>query len=108
VKENAITREEVVAPDLPPQIGGFIMSDYSFIFFLDKLRPAATRMLTSQDRISYQEYDEKRKEMMTYQRYFFARHKVPHEQVGKVLAQREPANLRAAWQKVIAARKVTK
>jgi hypothetical protein len=108
VKDNAITREEVVTPDLPPAIGGFIMSDYSFIFFLDKMRPAATRMLTSSDRISYQEYDERQKQMVTYQRYFFARNKVPSEQAGQVLAQREPANLRAAWEKVKAARKVTK
>jgi len=108
VAEGKITKEENVIPDLPPSIGNFIMSDYSFIFFLNRQRPVASRMLTRMDFMAITEYDEKAKKDVTYRRYFFARNKVPSEVAETALQQYEPANLRAVWDKVKAARKVAK
>lgn len=100
VVEGKISLEETVSPDLPQGIGNLIMSDYSYIFFLNKKKPYATRMLTQMDSEAVSEYDEQQKKTVTYQRYYFARHKIASELVGKVLKPYEPADLRAVWEKV--------
>jgi len=105
VVEGKISLEETVAPDLSQGIGNLVMSDYSFIFFLNKKKPFATRLLTAMDSESVTEYDEQQKKTVSYQRYYFARHKMPHELVGKgILKLYEPADLRAIWEKVKAAK----
>lgn len=105
VVEGKISLEETVAPDLSQGIGNFVMSDYSYIFFLNKKKPYTTRMLTQMDAEAVTEYDEQQKKTVTYQRYYFARHKIPHELVGKGLIKPyEPADLRAVWERVKAAK----
>lgn len=105
VVEGKISLEETVMPDLSQGIGNFIMSDYSYIFFLDKKRPPSARMLTSLNNEAVTEYDEQQRKQVTYQRYYFARHKIPAELVGKgIIKQYEPADLRAVWEKVKAAK----
>lgn len=105
VVEGKISLEETVMPDLSQGIGNLIMSDYSFIWFLNKKKPVETRLLTEMDNEAVTEYSETAKMNVTYQRYYFARSKVPSELVGKVIKKYEPANLRAVWDKVMAARK---
>lgn len=104
VVEGKISLEETVSPDLSQGIGNLVMSDYSFIFFLNKKKPYATRLLTKMDSETLTEYDEQQKKSVSYQRYYFARHKVPNELVDKVLKMYEPADLRAIWEKVKAAK----
>jgi len=104
VVEGKISLEETVSPDLSQGIGNLVMSDYSFIFFLNKKKPFATRMLTEMDSEAVTEYSETAKSNITYQRYYFARSKVPAELVGKVLKKNEPADLRGIWERVKAAR----
>lgn len=105
VVEGKISLEETVMPDLSQGIGNLIMSDYSFIFFLNKKKPFASRLLTDMDSEAVTEYSETAKTNITYQRYYFARSKVPNEMVGKIIKKYEPANLRDVWNRVIAARK---
>ena len=105
VVEGKISLEETVMPDLSQGIGNLIMSDYSFIFFLNKKKPFATRLLTEMDSEAVTEFSETAKTNITYQRYYFARSKVPAEMVGKVIKRYEPANLRDVWNRVLAARK---
>ena len=105
VVEGKISLEETVAPDLSQAIGNLVMADYSYIFYLDKKRPPASRMLTAMNSEAITEYDEKQKKTVTYQRYYFARHKIPSELAGKgIIKLYEPADLRAVWNKVKAAK----
>lgn len=105
VVEGKISLEETVSPDLSQAIGTFVMADYSYIFFLDKKKPFKERLLTTMNSEAITEYDEKAKKNLTYNRYYFARHKIPAELVGKGLIKMyEPADLRAIWNKVLAAR----
>jgi hypothetical protein len=109
VLEGKISLEETVTPDLSPGIGNLIMSDYSFIFFLNKKKPYASRMLTQLDSEAVVEYDEVQKKNIPYNRYYFARHKLPHELVGKgIIKPYEEADLRKVWNKVKAAKAVRK
>jgi hypothetical protein len=101
VVEGKISLEETVSPDLSQAIGTFVMSDYSFIFFLNKKNPYQTRLLTAMTNEAITEYDEKQKKNVTYQRYYFARHKIPVELAGKgFIKLYEPADLRAVWEKI--------
>ena len=105
VSQGKISLEETVVPDLPQGIGNFIMSDYSYIFFLNKKKPPESRMLTSMDKEAVTEYDEKQKKDVTYQRYYFARHKIPSDLANKgYIKLYEPADLKAIWNKIKSAR----
>jgi hypothetical protein len=105
VMEGKISLEETVTPDLSQGIGNLVMSDYSFIFFLNKKKPFATRLLTQLDSEAVTEFDETQRKSVTYQRYYFARNKIPSELVGKVMKLYEEADLRKIWEKVKNARR---
>lgn len=101
VRENNITQEESIFPDLPPAMSNLIMSDYSFIFFINKKKPTNACLLTSKDFESVTEYDEGQKKNVTHQRFFFARHKLPWELESKgVLRQYENLDLRGIWNRI--------
>lgn len=101
VRENNITQEESIFPNLPPAMSDLIMADYSFIFFINKKKPANACLLTSKDFESVTEYDETQKKNVTFQRFFFARHKIPWQLEGKgVLRQYEPLDLRDIWRRI--------
>jgi hypothetical protein len=101
IRENAITQEESIFPDLPPAMSNLIMSDYSYIYYINKKKPNNACLLTGKDFESITEYDENQKKNVTFQRFMFARHKLPVELEGKgIIRPYEPLDLRAIWERI--------
>lgn len=102
IRENELTQDETIFPDLTPSMANRIMSDYSYIFYINKKKPWDRCLLTSRDSESVTYYDEKKKSEITYQRVFFARNKVAVEDAitNPILKLYEPLDLRSIWDRV--------
>lgn len=103
IRENDLTQDETIFPDLTPAMANRIMSDYSYIFYINKKKPWAQCLLTGKDTESVTYYDEKKKSDITYQRVFFARHKISTEDATAqvpTLKLYEPLDLRSIWDRV--------
>jgi len=95
-RENPITNDERVGPDLPPAMLNFVMTDLDHIFYIN---PQTWQILTERHGFSYEDVDSQGIKQV-YRREIFAGHKVPYAQAGKVLAKYEPLDLGLIWQKI--------
>lgn len=104
VYENQLTHEENITPELPPAMGRIVLTDFEFIFYINK---RTWKFITGEKRDMYQERDDKGR-MQTHMRYIFAKNKLPLSMIGKrVLLPEEPMDLRVIWEKVKAGRSTT-
>lgn len=98
VRENALTNEERIAPDLPPSMQGMLMTELEFVFYIDT---KSWTMFTDRDRISVKDTDPNTGKEKTFIREIFAKNKLSLMDVGKnVLLQREKLDLAEVWKKV--------
>lgn len=95
--ENDITHKENLTADLPPAMRRFLLADFSYVFYCDRINQ---KLLTAEKRDQWQGTDEKMRPK-TLTRTIFARHKLPQELVGKgIIEPEEPMDLAAIWKKV--------
>lgn len=98
VYTNDITHEETVSPDLPPQMMRVVSTDFEFCFFIDK---RTFQLLTRQRFDTWKELVNGREQ--THSRQVFAKNKIPLAQARTALLEYEKLDLRAVWNKVVAA-----
>lgn len=99
VRENPITNEETVGPDLPPSMLGYIGAEFEFVFYI---RPSDHKFTTDRDSFTFVGQDEQGKDR-TVRRSILAKNKLPlsvAKKVPPVIAKYEDANLRSIWAKV--------
>ena len=96
VRDNQITNEERVAPDLPPAMLNFVMTDLDHVFYIN---PKTWQLLTERHYFAYEDVDASGKKQ-NYSREIFASHKVPFGKAGKVLQKYENLDLAAVWGKI--------
>ena len=99
VRENPITNEETVGPDLPPSMLGYIGAEFEFVLYI---RPTDHKFTTDRDSFAFVGVDDQGKER-TVRRNILAKTKLPlsvAKRVPPVIAKYEDANLRAIWAKV--------
>ena len=99
VRENPITNEETVGPDLPPSMLGYIGAEFEFVFYI---RPSDHKFTTDRDSFTFVGQDENGKDK-TVKRSILAKSKLPlsvAKKVPPVIAKYEDANLRLIWAKV--------
>lgn len=70
---NDFTNEEVIGPDLPPSMNGFMTTDVEFVFYIDKSK---WKFVTDEVYRSYVGKDEKGKDKV-FKRVIFGKNKVP-------------------------------
>jgi hypothetical protein len=101
VKENAITNEEQIGPDLPPSMLNYITAEFEAVLFI---KTANYKMLTERDRFAYVDTDAVTGKEKTFTRIIFAKSKVP---LGSTAVKKEEElNLRSYWQKVKASKEM--
>ena len=101
VRENPLTNEERIGPDLPPSMLNFMLTEMEFVLYVDY---KTKTLLTDKKVFSFDDTDEKGYKK-TYVREIFAKHKLPRSLVGKgILKPQEPLDLRAIWNKVLEAK----
>lgn len=105
VRDNQITNEEQIGPDLPPSMMNYIMAEYTAVLYVEvppnPLNP--WKMLTDRDSFAYVDTDSFGKEK-TYRRNIFAKHKTSLLSLGKGpnllgIQRREPLDLKLFWDK---------
>jgi hypothetical protein len=101
IYEDKISREEKITADLPQGVRSLVFSDTSFVFYLDRRKPWDKRLLTTEERETFQVKNEKG-EVEIKTRYIFARRKLDlKDETGKPLLEKwEKADLAAVWGKV--------
>lgn len=92
-------REIKINPDLPTGLLGMISADFEAVFNIRKTGQNKRELITDTDREMCTRKDDKGKEQ-TYQIVTFARHKISKNLAGKVIKSKEPAELRAVWEKL--------
>ena len=104
VKENALTTEERISPDLPPSMMNMVLAEFEFAFYIN---PQTYQFTTDKDFFSYEGTDPNNpNKVKTFKRQIFAKHKISEElarATPKVIEKYEPMDLRALWNKVKAA-----
>ena len=105
ISENELTQDETIFPDLSPGMRNIVLSDCSYIFYINKKKPWDRCLLTTKDTEQVSYYDEKLKREIGYQRVFFARNKMAIEDAQmkgaqQVLQQYEPLDLGSIWARV--------
>lgn len=97
VYENDITHEENVSPDIPPAMMKMLTADFTFCFYIDKVK---WMFRTNDYRETYRDTDEKMIEK-TFTRVILAKHKVPEHLAGKgVINDLEPMDMAKIWAKI--------
>lgn len=99
IKENPITDEEMVAPDLPPSMMNMLLTELEFVFYID---PKTYKFTTDRDSFTFEGPDPSNpNKIKVFKRDVFAKHKLPVDLAGKGLIGRyEQMDLRAIWNKV--------
>ena len=97
-------KEIKVSPDLPPAMSNMLRADLEYVLYLKKTGPDTRQISTTLDREPFIKKDDKGKEQ-TYWINRFARTKIPTSLAGKgIVKPKEPADLRALWERVKAAK----
>lgn len=98
VKENPLTNEERIGPDLPPSMMSMILTEFEFVFYI---KTSTWKMLTDRDSTTYTDTDPQTNKEKTYRREIFAKHKLPKGLIGKgIIMKEEPLDLLAVWNKI--------
>jgi hypothetical protein len=92
VKDNPISNEERVGPDLPPSMLNLILAEFEFVFYV---KTSKWTLLTDRDRFSFTDTDPSNpNKEKTFTREIFAKNKLSLTQAGKnVLAERRTNGL---------------
>jgi hypothetical protein len=106
VKDNQITNEERIAPDLPPSIMNILLSELEFVFYIN---PQTYMFTTEKDFFAYSAPDPANpNKEKTFKREIFAKHKISEELAKaspKVIKKYEIMDLRDIWNRVQKAEK---
>jgi len=100
VRENPITNEETIAPDLPPSMLSMLLTEVEYAFYI---KPGTHELLTDRDFIVFKDTDDAGKER-TVRRVIFAKNKLPLGVTMGALLKYEPPDLGAVWRKIQAAK----
>lgn len=103
---SKITKEEKLSIDLPPSILDMIGADLEYAFYI---RRGKWKLLTETDIQTFEEYDPEQKKFVTATREIFAKNKLPLNLATRnprVLFKEESMDLRAIWDKIVAAEKM--
>jgi hypothetical protein len=100
VKENSLTNEEEISPDLPPSMKNYILAEFEGVFFIN---PKNWKLLTDRDRFAYVDVDPITQKEKTFTRSVFAKVKVPVTALQSVKKEEE-LNLGRLWKIVKAAK----
>lgn len=98
VKENPLTNEESIGPDLPPSMLSMVMTELEYVFYI---KTSSWKMLTERDFIMVKETDPNSGKEITFRRQIFAKNKITLGNIGKNLVlKEEDLDLRKFWNKV--------
>lgn len=101
VRENALTNEERIGPDLPPSMLNMLLTELEFVFYIN---PRNWKFQTERDRIAVKDIDPQTNKEKTFIREIFAKHKLPLGLVGKgIIKPNEDMDLQSIWKRVNAA-----
>ena len=97
VRENPITNEERVGPELPPSMLSFLLAELEYCFYV---KPSNWKFITDRDFFTFEDFDDKGNKR-TYRREIFAKNKLSQAAATRgVLLKEEPMDLAAIWKKV--------
>lgn len=102
VRENPITNEERIGPDLPPSMLQMLTTEMEFVFYINKRN---WQFVTADDAIQFKDTDEQGKEKL-YRREIFAKNKMSlamAKRTPPLIAKYEPMDLRGIWERVVRA-----
>jgi hypothetical protein len=98
VKENPLTNEESIRPDLPPSMLSMVLTELEYVFYI---KTSNYKMLTERDFITVKEIDPNTNKERIFRREIFAKNKITLGNVGKQLVlKEEELDLRKFWNKV--------
>lgn len=98
VRENGITQEERIAPDLPPSMQNLVLTELEFVFYIKK---NMWKLATDTEYISVTRTNEATGKEETYKREIFAKNKLPFDLRGKGIVNKvEEMDLAKIWRKV--------
>lgn len=105
VKENSITNEEQIGPDLPPSMLNYVLAEFTAVLYVkDGVASAPWKMLTDRDTFAYEDTDPATGKTRSYRRTVFAKHKSSLSRASKgpnpnAIQLAEPLDLKAFWAK---------
>lgn len=103
VRENQISGEEQVGPDLSPSLMNYITAEFAAVLYI---QPKNFKMLSDRSIFTVMGTDPVTGKDKPFTRTIFAKHKLPFHSTGKgVISKEEPADLAAFWKKIKGARK---
>lgn len=103
VRENQISGEEQVGPDLSPSLMNYITAEFAAVLYI---QPKNFKMLSDRSIFTVIGTDPVTGKDKPFTRTIFAKHKLPFSAVGKgIIAKEEPADLREFWRKLRSAKK---
>lgn len=114
VKDNPVTNEETIFPELPPSMMNYVLAEFTGVFYVKVGLPNAPwKMLTDRDTFAYEDTDPVTGKVRSYRRSIFAKSKSSLLSLGRgpnpnAIQREEPLDLKLYWQKVKAAASVTK
>jgi hypothetical protein len=96
VRENALTNEERIAPDLPPSMQNLLMTEMEFVFYI---KTRSWMFVTDREFQQIKETVEGREKIFV--REIFAKHKLPVGLAGKgLITPLEKMDLADIWKRV--------
>lgn len=97
VRENSLTNEERIGPDLPPSMLNLLLTELEYVFYIKK---GAWYMITDTDYMTVTDTDADGK-VKTFKREIFAKSKLPLNLVGKnILLRQEKLDLADIWRRI--------
>jgi hypothetical protein len=106
VRDNQISGEEQVGPDLSPSLLNYITAEFAAVLYI---QPKNFKILTDRTIFTVMGTDPVTGKNKPFTRTIFAKHKIPFHAVGKgVVKREEDGDLMAIWKKIQSARKVGK
>lgn len=97
VRENPLTNEETVGPDLPPSMLAMLGTEFEFVFYI---RPSDMKFTTDRDRFTFVGKDDQTGKDKTFTRSILGKNKLPlavAKLVPPVIAKYEEPDLRKLW-----------
>ncbi len=105
VRENDISLEERVGPDLTNTMLRYLLTEVNYVFYID---PKSWQFLTDRKRVIYKGTDDKGRDK-TYTREIYAKNKLSVELAKlkpPLIKEYEKMDLRAIWDRIVAAKAI--
>ena len=98
VRENQLSGEEMIGPDLSPSIMNYVTAEFAGVFYIQTKN---YKMLTDRDRFTVMGTDPATGKEKPFSREIFAKSKLPWSALGKgVLKKEEVLDLRDVWNRI--------